>query len=84
MNLQVGNQIICLYNEDTATVLDCNKIPLFNIPASDFKINQVVCGKNTIAMLCSMPENNKKYLRIFDAAGTELDRIEITTTSFLE
>ena len=84
MNLQVGNQIICLYNEDTATVLDCNKIPLFNIPASDFKINQVVCGKNTIAMLCSMPENNKKYLRIFDAAGTELDRIEITTTSFLD
>ena len=84
MNLQVGRQIICLYNEDTATILDQEKTPLFNIPASDFKIEQVTCGKNTLAMLCGMQNSTSKFLRIFNSAGVEIDRIEISNTSFLD
>ena len=84
MELQVGAQILCLYNADTATVLYSNKTPLFNIPASDFKIDRVTCGKNTLAMLCSMADSDKNYLRVFSNAGTELDRIEIAASSFLD
>ncbi|MBR6815893.1 MAG: hypothetical protein IKM60_00110 [Clostridia bacterium] len=84
MHLQAGEQIICLYNDTTATVLDNNKNPLFNIPGSDFTIEQVTCGRNTVAIQCSLPENKATYLRIFDNAGVELDRIEIATASLLD
>lgn len=84
MSLQAGKQIICLYNEDTATILDPDKTPLFNIPSSDFKIDQITCGKSTLAMLCHMPSGSNRYLRIFDASGVEIDRIEIANASFLD
>ncbi len=83
MDLAVGTQVLCLYNKDTATVLDDNKTPLYTIPQSDFKINKVICGKNTVAVYSSLDNSTNSYIRIFNSTGSEIDRIELSNTYFL-
>lgn len=84
LHLKVGENIICLYNEQTATLLDTDKNPLFTIPSSDFVISEVVCGNSSVALLCSIKDDSSQYIRIFDMAGTEIDRAEIANTSVLK
>ena len=85
MSLSAGEQVICLYNAQTATVLDENKNPLYNIPESDgFQITEVVCGKNSIALLCSRANDSSEYIRIFSKDGIELDQIKIEASQVMK
>ena len=83
MDLAVGTQVLCLYNNETATVLDDNKTPMYTIPKSDFKINNIICGKNTLAVYSSLENSSSNYIRIFSSTGAEIDRIELGNTYFL-
>ncbi len=84
VNMEVGEDIVCLFNDASAALLDSDKNPLFTIPASDFVISEVVCGRQSVALLCTIEGDATQYLRVFDAAGTELDRIDISDASILK
>lgn len=84
MNLCAGANILCLYNSSTATVLDTNKNILFNVSKSDFKISKVSCGKNLLALYCTLSDSSNTYLRIFNFSGNEIDRIELSGNCFLD
>lgn len=85
MSLSAGEQVVCLYNDQTATVLDENKNALYNIPASDdFKILEVVCGKSSVALLCSRTNDTSQYIRIFSKDGVELDQIKIESSQVMK
>ena len=56
LSLAVADDLICVYDEDSATILDEQKNLLFSVPSSAFKIRDVVCGKNSIALLTEMPD----------------------------
>lgn len=84
VDMEVGESIVCIYNEESAALLDSDKTPLFNIPSSDFIISDVICGKKSVALLCTIEEDPTTYLRVFDTSGTELDRIEISDASILK
>lgn len=40
--------------------------------------------QNSIALLCTLPEQSAQYLRIFDTSGKELDRIELAGSPVLK
>ena len=77
LSLKTSENIICLYNEATATVLGTDKTPLFTLPESDFQIADVMCGSDSLAFLCTIEEDPSQYLRVFDMEGTEIDRIDL-------
>lgn len=83
MQLSAGGQFICLYNKKSATVLDKNQSPLYTIPESDFSIEKITCGNNALALYCSLENSQNKYIRIFSLNGTEIERLDLGTTSFL-
>ncbi len=84
LELAVGKKIVCLYNEQTATILDADKNPLFNIPSSDFIISEVVCGESSVALLSYIKGESTQYIRIFDMDGKEVDRVELPNTTVLK
>lgn len=85
MSLSAGEQVICLFNTQTATVLDENKNPLYNIPESDnFQITEVVCGKTSIALLCTRTDDVSQYIRIFSKDGVELDQVKIEASHVMK
>ncbi len=84
MQLCSSKNLICLYSQQTATVISTAQAPLFTLPVSDFVISDVECGLNFIALLCTMPEQNAQYIRIFDTAGNEIDRMELPATQVLK
>ena len=84
MRLCSSKNLVCLYSEQTASVISADKTPLFTLPASDYTILDAQCGLNCIALLCTLPEQDAQYIRIFDTSGNELDRVELPATQVLK
>lgn len=84
MQLCSSEKLVCLYSEQTAMLISAEKAPLFTLPPSDYTICDVQCGQNSIALLCTLPEQSAQYLRIFDTSGKELDRIELAGSPVLK
>ncbi|MBQ9942362.1 MAG: hypothetical protein IJP03_05080 [Christensenellaceae bacterium] len=84
--LAVSESLVCLYNDSTATVIDTDKNPLFTLPQSDFQILEVVCGENALAVLTqiSSEDSSTQYLRLFDASGKEVSRIDLQKAEVLD
>ena len=77
-SLAVSDSLICLYDSAAATVVDVQRNPLFTIPQSDFTILDVVCGRESIAVLCQTTDDGQttQFLRLFDTSGKEISRID--------
>lgn len=82
--LAVGRDVICLYNKETATILDTAQNPLVNIPKSEFTIHQVVCGNNSVALLSTIEGSATEYIRVFNMEGIELHRYKVENTKVLK
>lgn len=84
MQLCSSKNIVCLYSAQTATLISAAQAPLFTLPASDFTILDAECGLSSVALLCTLPEQDAQYIRIFDTNGNELDRVELPGTQVLK
>ena len=86
LRIAASDQLICIYNETLASVLDVEKNILYSIPSSGFTFHEAQCGKNSMALLCSLQDaENMEYIRVFDLQGTEIYRVtneEIKTMNF--
>jgi len=86
LKIAASDQLICVYNETIATVLDAEKNILYTIPSSGFTFNEAKCGNNFMALLCTLQDTeNMEYIRVFDLQGSEIYRVtneEIDTLNF--
>ena len=81
-NVSVGDNLICVYSSDFATVLDSNGNHLYTLPSGEFKTKSAACGQNYTAFLSQT--ENAQYLRVFDKEGSEIYRGEYPDTEILE
>lgn len=84
LSLTASDELICVYDESFASVLDPTKNALFTVPDSDFKILKARCGDDCVALLCALEgETPTNYIRIFDKGGAEIYRSEFKTEDVL-
>lgn len=75
LKVSAGNSLVCVYTDTLATVLDSEKNILYTVPSEGFSIQETVCGENSVALLCTLPDaENMEYVRVFDRQGSEIYR----------
>ncbi len=73
-SLAIGENVICTYSQDTATVYDKSLNALYTVPSSEYSISKAVCGKNCVAFMSDVFNDDLTYVRVFDSLGTEIYR----------
>jgi len=75
LKVSASDQVLCVYNNTLATVLDKDKNILYTVPSEGFTIEETACGNHSVALLCTLPEaENKEFVRVFDIQGSEIYR----------
>lgn len=83
-DINVSDTLVCIYNSNSASVLDADKNVLFSIPGAEYNILNAKCGKNHIALLCSLESDRTLYyVRVFSVSGEEIYRADYESADVL-
>ncbi len=75
MKISNSDTLECVFNESAASIMDPQNNVLFTVPSTEYEFEDVSCGRNSIAILCSAGSERKAYyIRVFDMSGTEIYR----------
>jgi len=79
-HLTSSDTMICVYDSQQAYVLSADMELLFSMPISAYVIESMEPGKDCVAVLTRMADGSEgQFIRIFDSAGQELMRNEVTS-----
>ena len=85
LKVSASNPLVCVYTDMLATVMDKDKNILYTVPSEGFTILETVCGNNSVALLCKLPDaENMEYVRVFNREGSEIYRSTHENTSVLD
>lgn len=81
-DLSVGENSVCVYSSDIATVMTAGGEHMYTIPTTDIKTIGVSCGSNYTAFLGKT--DDAQYLRVFDNQGQEIYRGQYDLSGILD
>lgn len=83
-NLDISDTLECVYNSNSASVLDTQRNALFSVPAAEYTIVDAKCGYDHVALLCTLnSERTLYYIRVFSRSGEEIYRAGYETSDVL-
>ena len=86
LQVAVSNTFICVYNSSVAYVIDMNKNILFTVPSSRYTINSAKVSDEAVVLYSSLADSETPAdcFRVFDATGSEIDRIELDEATLID
>lgn len=85
LKVSASNQLVCVYTDTLATVMDKDKNILYTVPSDGFVLKETQCGNSSVALLCTLEDTeNMEYVRVFDQQGSEIYRSTHDNISVLD